>query len=246
MSRPLRTSVFAIGGTLVVSLAPGVAAAGEGGTAARPVMTADRVSEDTTFFAGYVAPLGNDKTVVGTFKAPVIDCSTADEGIDTLVELASDAGAFYVDGALFSSCVDGVAEHYAAFDTLTEEDGPVQIPIEEVVEDGDKLKVSSKLKGDKIKVTYTNKTQDWEQKDSFTGLVPDEASVLQYVITVDGGVTVLPPLSANSKVTDVKISGDDLKDNDTTKYVLVDDAGDALIKPTKIKKGTDFTFKYVG
>lgn len=244
MSRSTRIATLAVAGAAAASLSlPALALAAESApTASRVASGTDRADVDSTAFAGYVAPLGQKKTISGTFTVPTLNCEVGkDEGILSLVELAADGGAQYVDGAVFSYCVDGQPTHNPVFDT-TSPDG--QVPIAETVKDGDKIKVESKFARGKITVTVTNLTRDWAVTDKFTDVNPDEGSSLQYSITVDGNA--LPPLSEDSAVKGVKISGKDLKAADPTKYVLVDEAGRPLIQPSKITKGTNFKFNYVG
>lgn len=244
MSRTTCIAALATSGALAVSLAlPGLAKAVDSAPPVSRVTSAsDRVDVDSASFAGYVAPLGKKKTIVGTFTVPILECKVGmDEGILSLIELAADGGAQYVDGAVYSYCVGGQATHSPVFDT-TSSDG--QVVIAEMVEDGDKITVESKSTKGKIKVTMTDTTRDWSVTDKFTGFTPTEGSSLQYLISVDE--ILLAPLSQDSAVKGVKISGQNLNVANPTKYVLVDGAGSPLIRPSKIKRGTNFTFKYVG
>jgi len=249
MSRPTRTATFAVGGALVASLAlPGVATAEEARPADSPdrVAGVERTSEDSLFFAGYVAPLKKkDKSIIGTFTVPTLDCGAEDEASASLIELATEGGGDWVDGLVFSNCVEGAGTHQAVFHTTTEA-GVVDIA--EIVEDGDEITVDSvyKKKKDKITVTMTNNTQGWEATDSFTGINPEEASALVYSVELAAGDPSLPPLSENVPFDNVTVQGKDLKKKDPVKYNWVDENGDNLVKPTKIKSGTDFTAKYVG
>ena len=118
------------------------------------------------------------------------------------------------------------------------------MPIDEVVEDGDKIKVTSTFKKNKMKIVVNNTTQDWTVSDTFTGFTPDEAYNLYYSMTLGGNP--LPPLSSDSAFTGVQVGGKDLKATNPTKYVLVDSAGDPIVNPTKIKNGTNFKMDYVG
>lgn len=244
MSRCTHIAALAASGALAASLAlPSLAMAADSApTVSRVASGTDRADVDSTAFAGYVAPLGQKKKIVGTFTVPTLDCKpNRDEGILSLIELASEGGAQYVDGAVFSYCVDGQATHNPVFDT-TSPDG--QVPIEETVKNGDKIKVESKYARGNITVTVTNLTRDWTVTDKFADVNPDEGSSLQYTIQVDG--VALAPLSEDSAVKGVMISGKALKAADPTKYTLVDDADNPIIQPTRIKNGTDFKFNYVG
>jgi len=91
-----------------------------------------------------------------------------------------------------------------------------------------------------------NLTQDWTVSDTFTGFEPEEASSLAYSVELAAGDPSLPPLSEDSAVTGVKVGGKDLKDTNPVKYDWVNENGRNLVKPSKITKGTNFTFKYVG
>lgn len=248
-SRVLTVSCAVSAVLLGTGTAPSLAAAdpaaavGDARSAARADGPMGHVSATSTFFAGYVAPLGTTKKVVGKFTVPDLDCGDNDRGIDTLIELASGDGAFYVDGAVFSSCVGGVADHYAAFDTATAA-GYAQVAVDGTVKDGDTMKVVSEVVGGVIKVRIENLTRDWAATDSFGGVTPTHAAVLKHRIAVDG--VLLDAISKESVVTGVKVSKANLKAADPTKFKLLGDGGAVKIKPTKIKGGTDFTFKKPG
>ena len=240
-----RTSrVLALSATGAIALAivvPTTAMAA--GTAAGPARqgAGSAVDIDNEFFAGYASSVGSKKSIIGTFTVPALgDCSDGDEGIYTGIELAADGGASYADGGVFSSCSGGTATHSPVFDTTTAEG---QVPIDQVVEDGDKIKVTNRFKDNQIKITVNNVTQDWTVSDTFTGFTPNEAYNLYYSMTLGG--SPLPPLSSDSAFKGVQVGGRNLKATDPTKYVLVDSAGDPIVKPTKIKNGTDFRFNYM-
>lgn len=244
MSRPTRIAALAAAAALVGTLAlPGLAIADDTSTPQLARTATDRVGAESTFFAGYVAPLKSDKRIVGTFTVPILDCRAKDEATAWVIELATKGGAEWVDGLVFSNCVDGVGSHDAVFHTTTEA-GVVDIP--DAVEDGDKIKVESEYNRGKIKITMKNMTQGWTAKGSFEGVNPEEASALAYSVELAPGEPSLPPLSENSAVKGVKVGGKDLKDAKPVKYTWVSENGKPLVQPTKITKGTDFKFNYVG
>ena len=241
-----RTSRFlALSGACAIALAtivPTAAMAADEGPSLARQGTGSAVDADNEFFAAYASALTGPKSIIGTFTVPALgSCSDGDEGIYTGIELAADGGASYADGGVFSSCSAGTATHNPVFDTTTA-DG--QVPIDEVVEDGDKITVTNTFKRGNIKIKVENTTQGWIANDTFTGFTPDEAYNLYYSMTL-GGVP-LPPLSSDSAFKGVKVGGQALKATSPTKYVLVDGAGDPIVKPTKIRGGTDFKFAYVG
>lgn len=244
MSRHWGTAALAAASAVAASLAlPDQALAEDGATPQLARTAADRVGAESTLFAGYVAPLKNDKRIVGTFTVPTLDCRARDEATASIIELATKGGTAWVDGLVFSNCVDGVGSHDAVFHTTTEA-GIVDIP--DAVEDGDKIKVESEYARGKIKITMKNLTQGWTAKGTFEGLNPEEASSLAYSVELAPGEPSLPPLSEDSAVKGVKVAGKDLKDAKPVKYTWVSENGKALVQPSKITKGTDFTFNYVG
>jgi hypothetical protein len=72
-----------------------------------------------------------------------------------------------------------------------------------------------------------------------------DASVLYRSISVEGvRLPVLDP--GGAEVTGVLVNGRPLAQTNLKRWVLVDDAGDRLVKPSKIKDGTDFRFVSLG
>jgi hypothetical protein len=243
MTRTSRVIALAGAAALAVSLGlPGVASASSGASTSAMARQANAVSADdtSTVFAGYTTDLGSKKSIVGTFVVPKLKCGAKDEGIDTLIELAADGGATYSDGAVYSSCVGGTGTHNAVFESSI--DGQIAIP--NTVENGDKIKVTQTFKKGKIALKMENLTKKWTAKQTFTGITPDSAAALQYTITVGG--SVVAPLSTGGTFTGVTVGGQDLKKTKPTKTTLVDSGGKAILAPTKIKNGTNFSIKYKG
>jgi hypothetical protein len=240
MTRASRAVALAGAGAIALGLAvPGIALADDQTATARLSRTAGADAE-STIYSSYTSALGSKKTIVGTYEVPTLDCTATDEGIISIVELASTGGADYVDGSVYSFCSGGSATYTARFESSTEG----QNDIAETVQGGDMIKVSSTFKGGDTKVTIQNLTRDWSAKDTISGVTPAEGSVMHYSMTL-GGNPLPPPDYGSVNVKNVQISGKDLKNTKPTKVVMVDDSGKPVIKPTKIKKGTDFKFKYV-
>jgi hypothetical protein len=208
-------------------------------TLSRAVLGADRASADNDF-AGYVSKLRADKSIVGTFTVPTLDCGATNKGIMSLIEIASTGGADYADGAVFSYCQDGIPTHNPVFDIST---GQVAIP--EVVMDGDKIKVTSTVNAaGTIKIKVENLSQGWSATQTATGIPAQQASSLQYRFDLGDGVTLPAYNYGTLPVKGVKIGGKNLSRTNPTKYNIVVD-GHTIIKPGKITKG-DFKFSYVG
>jgi hypothetical protein len=237
-----RAAAVAIATGLALALvSPGLAQADDSApTMSRAGLGLDRTSDDNEFFAGYVTKLGQKKSIVGTFTVPTLDCAGApDSGIMSLIEIASTGGVDYADGAVFSYCQAGAPTHNPVFDISTG-----QIPIAEVVEDGDKIKVSSTFKGGKIKIKVQNLDQGWTATETVTGIPAQEASSLQYRFDLGDGVTLPAYDYGTLPVKGVQVGGKDLEKTNPTKYDIVV-GGDPIVKPGKIKKGS-FKFAYVG
>lgn len=233
------TSACAVALTLV---APAAARADDSAplTLSRAGVGAARTSVDNEFFAGYVSELGRDKSIVGTFTVPTLDCGARTEGIMSIIEIASEGGVDYADGAVFSTCQDGVGTHNPVFDIST---GQVAIP--ETVLDGDRIKVTSKVNdAGTIKIKVENLTQGWTATQNVTGIPAEEASSLQYRFDLGDGVTLPAYDYGKLPVKGVKIGGKNLSRTNPTKYNIVID-GDPIIKPLKIQQ-TDFKYAYVG
>ena len=222
--------------------APGVAQADDAAppTLSRAGLGAARTSVDNEFFAGYVADLGRKKSIVGTFTVPTLDCTgTPDSGIMSIIEIASTGGVDYADGAVFSYCSGGAPTHNPVFDIST---GQIAIP--EVVEDGDRIKVTSNVNSGTIKIKVENLTQGWIATQNVTGIPAQEASSLQYRFDLGDGVTLPAYDYGTLPVKGVMIGGKTLKQTNPTKYNMVVD-GNPVIKPGRIR-GTDFKYAYVG
>jgi hypothetical protein len=243
MTRTKRAAALASASAVALTLvSPGLAQAEDAAplTLSRAGLGAARTSVDNEFFAGYVSELKRDKSIVGTFTVPTLDCGARDEGIMSIIEIASTGGVDYADGAVFSYCQGGVPTHNPVFDISTG-----QIPIPEIVEDGDKIKVTSTVNASgTIKIKVENLSQDWIATQNVTGIPAEEASSLQYRFDLGDGVTLPAYDYGTLPVKGVKIGGKPLSKTNPTKYNIVID-GDPIIKPGKIKK-TDFKYAYVG
>jgi hypothetical protein len=237
MTRTLRTFALVGAGALALSLGVSGTASAAAPNRAGGGVSAAGVDVDTTFTAGYSSELTNKKSIVGTFTVPDLgNCSDGDEAILSAIELTNEDLSEWVTGGVFSSCSAGSKQHNPVFDTTTAEG---QIAIPEIVEDNDKIKVTVTFKNDKTKVTVENLTQDWTANDSFDSFTPSHGNALWY--TVELGGPTLPPVDGPAvPFKGVKVSEKDLKQTNPTKYTMVDGGGDPLVKPSKIKKGTDF------
>jgi len=242
-----RTRTAALAGTLALAVLPALSGA-VAVAAAEPAPTLSRVtgSEDartttlSRYFAGYTDPVGEKAKVVATMTVPTITCDGPDEGIGTYAEFARPDGTGFVGAAVYSYCFDGFPAHRAALQSAS---GGI-FYVDEVVEDGDTITLSSAARDGAITVRVDNATQGWVAERVFVEALPGEVSIVQNIIGLDG--VIVPPLKDDTKVRNAKIGGDALKAADPTRLVLVDIGVDPLVKPTKIKNQTDFSFKYVG
>jgi len=242
MTRTTRAAALTSACALALALvAPGLAQADDTApTMSRAGLGAARTSADNEFFAGYVSELGSTKSIVGTFTVPTLDCGGTDEGIMSIIEIASTGGVDYADGAVFSFCQAGEPIHNPVFDIST---GQIAIP--ETVLDGDKIKVTSTVNAaGTIKIKVEDLTQGWTATQNVTGIPAQEASSLQYRFDLGDGETLPAYDYGTLPVKGVKIGGKNLSKTHPTKYNMVID-GDPVIKPGRIKK-TDFKFSYVG
>jgi hypothetical protein len=241
MSRVSRVVALVGAGAIAITMAaPTIAMADDQARTAR-MSGGHGTAADSTVYSAYTSALGSKKTVVGTYQVPKLTCGADDEGIISIVELATAGGASYVDGSVYSFCSGGSATYQARFESSTEG----QNDIAETTKAGDMIKVTSTFKSGNTKVKIENLTQDWSASDTISGVAVVEASVMHYSMSL-GGVGIPPPDYGSVKVKGVQVGGKDLNTTHPTKVVMVDDSGDPVITPTAIKKGTDFSFKYVG
>ena len=241
-SRVLRLT---IAGSVVLALAPSGIALADDPTAALPTESGARLERDSTRAAGYAA---RDRAtgqgwIGGELTVPTLgDCANGDEGAFTGIELTRARGhgapRNYATAGVYSMCLDGVSSHTPVFETSAEG----QVPIDEVIEDGDKLDVFIARIRTGTRIEFENLTQGWYQFDTFNKLRPENASVIYRSISVEGvPLPVLDP--GGAKVTGLLVNGRPLDQTEPKKWVLVDDAGNRVVKPSKIKHGTDFRFK---
>ena len=118
------------------------------------------------------------------------------------------------------------------------------MPIDEVVEDGDRIDVFVARRLGNIHIEVENLTQGWRATKIVDGFRSVNASVLYRPISLDGvALPVLDP--GGAAVKGVLIDGR-LQQHDPKKLVLVNDTGDPLVRPTKIRNEVDFRFRTVG
>ena len=234
MTRLSRAIALAGATAVAVTIAlPGAASAAAPELARQSAAVTD-ADATSTVFAGYTASLSKTISASGTYTVPKLKCTGGDVGIDTFIELAADEGATYSDASVYSSCQSGTPSHTPVFESSV--DG--QIPIDETVSDGDKIKVTQTFKKGKISLKMENLTAKWTATHTFSGITPDLAQAQQYTITL-GGVSV-PPVTSGTTFTGVQAGGKDLGTTKPVKTTLVDDKGKAILVPSKITKGTDF------
>lgn len=242
MTRTSRVLTLACAGAIALGLAvPGVALAEDQAATARLAGGTTGVNIDSTLYSAYTSALGSKKTIVGTYEVPTLDCGGTDEGIISIVEMATAGGAQYVDGSVYSFCSGGLPTYQARFESTSEG----QNDIAETVEGGDMIKVTSKFTSGDTKVKIENLTQGWSATDTISGVAVAEASVMHYAMSL-GGTGLPPPDYGSVKVKGVVVGDKALKATDPTKVRMVDGSGDPLIVPTKIKNKKNFSFKYVG
>ena len=213
MTRTKRAAALASACAVALTLvAPAAAQADDSAsvTLSRAGHGAARTSVDNEFFAGYVSELGQNKSIVGTFTVPTLDCGAQDEGIMSIIEIASEGGVDYADGAVFSYCQGGAPTHSPVFDIST---GQIAIP--ETVLDGDRIKVTSKVNdAGTIKIKVENLTQGWTATQNVTGIPAEEASSLQYRFDLGDGVTLPAYDYGKLPVKGVKIGGKNLSQDE--------------------------------
>jgi len=229
-----------LGVLFTLALTGSAAAAGDRPSPLPVTAGAHNTDELSKYFAGYLDAVGEKQKVVATVTAPTLTCDSTNRGLGTYAEFADDGGFGWVGAAVYSFCYAGIPAHLAALQSATFGvfylDGAIQ--------DGDEIVLSTKEKDGAIEATVENVTQDWAEARTFSEPVPAEALIVQNIISLDG--LIVPPLVDNTKAKKVKFGGAALGLVDPTKLVLVDVGVDPLVKPGKIKKNRNFTFKYVG
>lgn len=184
------------------------------------------------FFAGYAdTGVGQDGATAGVFRVPDFACGADEEGIALEVYAISEDGEFLAGTDLFASCQDGT-QHLDGH--ITTSGG--QIPIWQELEPGDRIKLSIT----KIAQAPSTHTIAFENLDrGWVSSLPTNSPIDRIEIgfrrmSLDG--VKIPPPAFTTKVKGVTFDDVRLDRADATRYRLVDDAGETLVKVSKPKR----------
>jgi hypothetical protein len=229
-------ALLAAAGVLAVALAvPGASAAATDDAVATPGTVLDDTS---SVKAGYVVRRVEEKTIKGVITVPTLDCAAhPDSGVATAMGLYRLSDYAYV--GVWSMCEGTVETHRAAVHSAFYG----LVPIAKPVASGDRIEVDGYWERGRTKFHVSSLTAGWSVRKVVNGLRPHRAAVLQYAATEDGDPLMIPDFGT-VRVSDLLVDGAPLAEARPSRVVLRGDDGRAIIKPSKIKNGTDFTFRY--
>ena len=149
---------------------------------------------------------------------PTLDCRVKDEGIMSIIEIASAGGAQYADGAVYSYCLGGAADPHPG---IRHEPRADRDPGERRNGDqypGDQRR--NRAWPDQDQGQEPHPRLDCTQK--VTGIPAEEASSLQYRFDL-GGVTLPAYDYGTLPIRRVKIGGKSLRRTDPLQFNMVID-----------------------
>jgi len=240
-----RAARMAIAMAAALSLAPAGLASATGQHRADRV---SRLSVESLVEAGYTARFvdrGSPLPVAGTVTVPTLTCGPSDTGVVTSVGLLEVPYRF-AGGRIYAWCADGAPAYEARLESSA---GP-GVDVDGLVEAGDRVKITAIWNGDvglpEVDVTMVGLDRGWRANAQFDFIADgfNAAGFRQTPMWSDGAA--LPVADAiGARVVRARVDRQDLGDRAVTRSVLVDAAGDRIVRPSKIKSGGRFSFSYV-